>query len=159
MIVDYDYVLDRFHYDYETGYFYDRKGFKLVSGRNGNGYLYASIGRKTYLIHRLAFLYMKGSNPTCIVDHINGVRDDNRWVNLRDVSVSGNAKNRKLTPLNTSGIPGVGWVKGKSKWHARINSDGNAHSIGMYFDFFEACCARKSAELEYGFHINHGRKV
>lgn len=28
----------------------------------------------------------------------------------------------------------------------------------FYHDFFEAVCARKSAERQYGFHINHGKR-
>lgn len=36
--------------------------------------------------------------------------------------------------------------------------DGMCHVIYTK-DFFEACCARKSAELANGYHPNHGRKI
>lgn len=47
---------------------------------------------------------------------------------------------------NVSGIPGVFWNKNKGRWDAYINYDKKRTILGCHSDFFEACCARKSAE-------------
>ena len=57
------------------------------------------------LLHRLAFLYMKGTIPE-YVDHINRIRTDNRWLNLRACTSSENTLNKKLG-TNKSGFPGI----------------------------------------------------
>ena len=44
--------------------------------------------------HRIAFLWMTGRWPEPETDHINGIRNDNRWSNLREVTVSQNQLNR-----------------------------------------------------------------
>jgi hypothetical protein len=46
------------------------------------------------LAHRLAWLLQTGGWPKQQIDHINGVKDDNRWLNLRDVSHMVNSQNR-----------------------------------------------------------------
>jgi hypothetical protein len=64
-----------------------------VGTYDGNGYLDTRIGGKTYKLHRLAFLYMEGEFPPDQVDHINTVRSDNRWVNLRKYTQLENMNN------------------------------------------------------------------
>lgn len=68
----------------------------------------------------------------------------------------GNSRNMRLFSTNKTGITGVYWYKKGLKWQVRIRVDGYLHHLGYYHDFFEACCARKSAEIKYGFHKNHG---
>ncbi len=59
-----------------------------------NGYLKTNINGQLYYNHRLAFLYMTGRWPTHNIDHINGSKDDNSWINLREATHSQNNKNR-----------------------------------------------------------------
>lgn len=61
--------------------------------KNPEGYVKIGILGKIYSAHHLAFLYMNGSVPDGIVDHINRVRYDNRWVNLRVVTAKENSTN------------------------------------------------------------------
>ena len=100
---------------------------------------------------------MDGQFPQNETDHINGEREDNRWDNLRSVDAGENSKNTKKRSDNTSGIQGVHWAKRNKHWHVYINEKGGRTNLCYTHDFFEACCVRKSAELEYGFHQNHGR--
>lgn len=119
-------------------------------------YLVIRIGGINYKAHRLAFLFMTGSMPPS-VDHINGIRFDNRWINLREASTSENQKNASMRSDNKSGVTGVQWYKKLSKWVARITSDGEKIHLGYFDDIKDAIKARKQAERKYGFHANHGR--
>ncbi len=129
-----------------------------VAGCIGSvGYPVIRFRGKLRSAHRLAFLYMTGHYPDVEIDHINGVRDDNRWINLRDVTRQENCRNSKRQNNNTSGICGVSWANRNEKWVSNISN--RAGYIRLYYgcDFFEACCARKSAEIAHGYHENHGR--
>jgi len=124
---------------------------------NKRGYRIIRIDMHSYKAHRLVFLYMTGSFPARHTDHINGVTFDNRWLNLRDVTSQENSRNQKRRSNNTSGLAGVKRDKPTNKWRVFINFDLKQQYLGYYDDFFEACCARKSAETKHDFHPNHGR--
>jgi hypothetical protein len=104
---------------------------------------------KSYLSHRLAFLYMTGDWPKKTVDHIDGDGRNNRWVNLRDVSHQENMRNRKISVRNTSGYVGVGAGIGK-RWRSQIGVDGSVIYLGEFDDLQEAIEARKKAEEKFG---------
>ncbi len=118
-----------FVYEPETGKFVRRTnaGVKKVGdvaeARHPKGYIRIIHKGRFYLAHRLAFLYMNGYMPEQ-VDHINGIRDDNRWENLRGVSPSQNSYNSKKPSDNTSGVKGVYWNKRDKAWVCRINVKG-----------------------------------
>lgn len=57
------------------------------------GYVQIKLMGKKYLAHRLAWLCVNGDWPTQEIDHMNRIRNDNRIVNLRDVSKSENLRN------------------------------------------------------------------
>ena len=127
-----------------------------ITSTNNYGYTSVNIWGKRYLAHRLAFLYMVGYIPS-EVDHINGVRLDISWCNLREVTRSENCMNTKLRSDSGTGVMGVHWNRKFKRWECYINKLGKRRYLGRYSDFFEAVCARKSAELLFGFHENHGR--
>lgn len=123
------------------------------------GYIRIFINRSHYLAHRLAFFFMTGAFPQIDIDHINGVRSDNRWANLRVVTHSDNAKNMRLPADNKSGVIGVRWQSRLNKWSARIGIDGKEKYLGAFATLEEAASARKHAEALHGFHPNHGRTM
>ena len=130
---------------------------QIAGSKHSKGYLVARIDGTLYFLHRLAFLYMTGSHPPELTDHINGSRDENQWDNLRAVDAGENNKNVKKRSDNSSGLQGVSWAKKAGSWHVYINEKMGRTNLCHTPDFFEACCVRKSAELAYGFHANHGR--
>lgn len=125
-----------------------------MSSRNENKYRVIGIYGKNYLAHRLAFLYMTGSFPKHHVDHINHDGADNRWINLREASSTDNNRNIRKHHDNRTGICGVS-MNG-NRWVAKIGSDGKQICVGRFDNLFDAACARKKAELNYGYHRNHG---
>jgi len=123
------------------------------------GYRIIGINKCRYLSHRLAWLHYYGVWPEDQLDHLNGVRADNRISNLIEANQSQNGKNKKLPNTNTTGRIGVYWYPRYGKWLAQIKVDGLAIH-GGYFDTFEdAVKKRKKMEDQYGFNINHGRIV
>lgn len=122
-----------------------------------DGYRLIKLFKITYPAHHLAWFYIYGKLPEDQIDHINGIPNDNRIVNLREVTNFENGKNQKLRKNNTSGVMGVHYIKPNRKWSAYIDIKYKRKGLGYYDDKWDAICARKSAEKKYGFHENHGR--
>jgi hypothetical protein len=142
-------------YDPDTGEFCWRAATAIrtkvgsVAGTVSNrGYTRIQIDRRIYLAHRLAWLYTYGEWPKGVVDHINQNKSDNRLNNLRDVSLSVNARNCKLQKNNSSGYKGVSYWTHRRKWAAQIRTEGKNKLLGMFDTPTEAanayaCFARK----------------
>lgn len=128
---------------------------KTAGCRNGSGYIQIVLNYKIYLAHRLAFFWMIGTRPQKFLDHEDQVKHNNRWNNLREADDTINGHNRKKHVTNSSGVMGVRWEAGK--WRARITLSGKLVSLGRFSEWEDAVNARKQAELENGFHSNHGR--
>lgn len=122
----------------------------------GSGYILIMVKGKTYPAHHLAWLYHYGYLPKEI-DHINGIRSDNRIENLREVSRQENCRNQKKYNTNTSGVTGVCYHKRDKLWGAYIAVNNEQIHLGYFKDISDAISIRKKAEIKYGFHHNHGR--
>jgi len=156
------------HYNPDTGVFTWKKHTgvgkigkigKIAGHYDKDGYKRISICGKIYRCGRLAFIYYGIDICGKQIDHINGIRDDDEWDNLRIVTSRQNSMNKKTPVTNTSGICGVSFEKKIQKWTAQVKLDGKTIHLGKFEQKFEAICARKSAEKRYGFHENHGRIV
>ena len=131
-------------------------GQEAFTADNGQGYKQGCLLGKPYKAHRIIWAIVNGEWID-EVDHVTGVRSDNRIANLRDGSNGENRKNLRLPLVNTSGVMGVSWFKKIKKWHSYINADGQRIRLGYFENFDDAVSARKSAEVKYGYHKNHGR--
>ncbi|MEH3108942.1 MAG: HNH endonuclease [Agrobacterium cavarae] len=129
-------------------------GKKQAKGRVT--YIRIKIGGVEIHAHQVAVCLMEGRAPKGPIDHINGDGTDNRYANLREAGVSGNAKNKQLDKRNSTGMMGVRLHHGK--WSARISSNNKQYHLGTFDTREEAAAARKAAEIAHGFHLNHGRK-
>lgn len=134
-------------YDPDTGYFHSMKCSKYCNKNEGDrvgtvhktkGYRYITIERKTYREQRAAFLYMNGDWPEKQIDHINQIKDDNRWKNLREVDPHENCWNRPKYANNKSGYTGVVWNKVVNKWQVLCRSLGKQVYLGLYENVHEA---------------------
>lgn len=117
------------------------------------------VGRYKHSVRSLASLVESFGLCTLpfSIDHINGVKSDNRISNLRDVPHDENQRNRCAPKCNSSGVVGVCRDKETGKWQSYISRDGERFNLGRFNDSDAAVAARKSAERLYGFHENHGR--
>jgi hypothetical protein len=106
-------------YNPDTGEF-TRNG-KKAGWVNSNGYLVITVSGKDHRAHRLAYFLMTGSWPLKDMDHINGNRLDNRWINLREASRSQNLFNKRIQSNNKLGIKNVSFNLGKYRVELRKN--------------------------------------
>ncbi len=134
-----------------------KRAGKLVGNLSAGGYVELQCKRHRLYGHRVAWLLVHGEWPKGQLDHINGVRDDNRMENLRDVTNQENHKNQKKHKDNSSGVTGVYWNKRAEKWQAYICVNGRQIYLGVHKYLVDAETARKEAEVEHGYHKNHGR--
>ena len=138
-------VRELLSYDPETG------DFRWMVSRGGqragsiarcvrhDGYVVIMIDRKLYYAHQLAWLYMHGELVSEL-DHINGIRSDNRIFNLRPATRTQNNGNSRKPKHNTSGFKGVCYHKRDKKWQAQIHHKGRQIWLGL-FDTAEAAHA------------------
>jgi hypothetical protein len=116
-----------------------------------DGYVKIKIDDSTYCAHRLAWLLMTGAWPLDQVDHINGDRTDNRWLNLRLANNQQNRRNSKKHRNNTSGIKGVSWDKNAGKWRAHIRINYKLKALGRFDNIEDARDAYQAAiKAAYG---------
>ena len=101
-----------FHYNPYTGELRNRvrraqraKVGELAGTVGTGGYRITAILDKSFTVHRLIFLMMAGYLPEQ-VDHINGVRDDNRWEFIHDCA-TGQPEEHKIFCLR--GYPVQSW--------------------------------------------------
>lgn len=123
------------------------------------GYRYVKLFDFQYGVHRVLWNMRFGDIPKGMeVDHINGDRLDNSISNLRLVSSSVNSKNRCKRSDNVSGVAGVGFHKLTGKWWAMVSINKKRKHLGLFDSWFEAVCARKSAQAKDGeYTIRHGK--
>jgi hypothetical protein len=105
---------------------------KRIGCLRPDGYRQINIGGESHLEHRLVWLYHYGYLPTKQIDHINGIKDDNRIANLREATNAENAQNLGKNKNNTSGYTGVTFDKRSGKWMAQIKKDGKNYNLGLF---------------------------
>lgn len=121
---------------------------KTAGRTDSNGYRRLSVNNKFYSEHVLIWIYHYGIIPEHLeVDHINGIRDDNRIHNLRLIPHVWNMQNQKITigRKSYSDIPGVIYEKRSNKFRIRLMIDDVYRSFGSFDDVKEA--EKKCIEL------------
>lgn len=143
-----EYVKSILDYDPETGLFTWKARVAAcihigdpAGHKRSDGYIVIKIKHKAMKAHRLAWLYIYGEYPKHDTDHINGIKDDNRIANLRDISHRQNGCNRQKN--RNGGLPGVGLCRNsQTRWYARAQINGYNKHLGLF-------CTREEAYAAY----------
>jgi hypothetical protein len=109
-----------------------KKG-SIVGGKSNQLYLEVHLDGKKYLVHRLAWFYEYGYWPK-IIDHIDGDTRNNRIVNLREVTTSQNALNKRKSKSNRCGHKNVSFKRDRNKYVVNLEVNGRMIHIGHYAD-------------------------
>lgn len=116
------------------------------------GYRSVIIQMKSYLTHRIIWEMHYGPIPKGMqVDHINGIRNDNRIENLRLATNSQNGMNKGPQSNNQRGLKGVRFDPRRKKrpYSARIMFGGKDISLGQFPTAEEAHAAYCVAAVKY----------
>ncbi|MBH3259961.1 HNH endonuclease [Serratia marcescens] len=131
-------LLERLHYDPDSGLFTRLKDTGSPKGKKGvvagslkkQGYVDIRFNGQIYKAHRLAWFYHYGEWPDGEIDHINGIKSDNRISNLRAATRAENIRNIGRRNKNRTGFKGVG--NAGKKWQARITHNGSKIYLGLF---------------------------
>ncbi|MFZ3286606.1 MAG: HNH endonuclease [Telluria sp.] len=119
------------------------------AGRESCGYILINVDAVTYGAHRLAVFYVTGEMPLGEVDHRNGVKDDNRFSNLRAATHKVNTQNEvRARKHSSTGFLGVSTRKNSKKFVASILLNGKTKHLGMF----------ATAELAHAAYLSVKRK-
>jgi hypothetical protein len=135
------------------------KAGSIADYKEPNGYLRVRVDGKRYAVHQVVFCMQHGYIPK-MLDHINGVRDDNRIENLREADHSKNGYNTKTPLTNTTGFKNVQWVKHMNKWQVKLKVKKQNTVIGYFADLELAQLVATEARNKYhGEFANHGVRI
>ena len=119
-------------------------GVKLWPYKNRNATYAFFNGRKA--AHRLI---MGVTDQSLVVDHLNGDGLDNRRCNLRVVTPSVNAKNRRVSRSKTNGMPPGMWPY-RDRIAVQITNDGKKIFVGYFLSIEDAHRALNTAREKLG---------
>lgn len=156
-----DHLLDEyFIYDPNIGKVYNkitRSSRAIKDDESGsidnNGYLKTRFKKNEYTIHRLAWRLYYGEWPKKSLDHINGIKSDNRIVNLRECDHRTNAQN---THRHRNGkLCGYWFDKKRNKIKSEIRIKNRVYHLGYHLNeneayelYLKACKAIKIKEFK-----------
>lgn len=120
-----------------------------------DGYINITLSGQKLRGHRVAWAVYHGEWPDDQIDHINGIRDDNRICNLRDVSPTVNCQNRHMDRRNKSGHTCV--FKIRNRWRADVRLNGTVYRLGSFDCPKKASEAVRLKHAELGFTDRHGK--
>lgn len=127
-------LLDLFEINVETGEIRWKrsqgraKAGSLAGNAHVNGYRRINIDGAEYLAHSIIYFVAYGEWPS-LIDHANGVRDDNRITNLRQADRAANARNR--TAFVETKLAGA-HPYGADKFAAKLTADGIPYLLGVF---------------------------
>lgn len=140
----------REHFKTDRGYktFNSSYAGSVAGNITPKGYIKVGVAGVLYKCHSIVWEMFNGPVPEgMVIDHINGVKYDNRRENLRPATVAQNAFNRKRYSNNRFGLKGV--QPAKNRWQAHIRVRGKLTNLGSYITKGLAAVAYAKAAMRY----------
>lgn len=158
---DADFAREMFDYNPETGVITRKQCriSRLIGEEIGriqrDGYIHVEFGwwsrRYNLLAHRLGWLIYHGEWPKDQLDHINGIRHDNRLCNLREATQAQNNANTRMYKNNSSGYKNIKWEPDRKRYGVFIRYDNKLRRLGRFKTIEEAISVRNAKYEEiYG---------
>ena len=140
----------RILYNKTTGIFTRRTPGRIIMGRlnKTTGYWTIGFDKKQYQAHRLAWFYVTGKWPTNDIDHINGIRTDNRFENLREATRSQNCRNRVKHKGKSLPLGVYRNNRGRRTYYVQILANGRNKRLGPFKSVVEAEAAYLQASFD-----------
>lgn len=114
-----------------------------------SGYMTGVVASEGVLAHRIAWAIVMGRHPKDTIDHKNGIRDDNRFINLREATRAEQARNTSSSRGSTSEYLGVSFRVDRGRWRANIRANGKQKHLGYFDNEIDAAKAYDQASLKY----------
>lgn len=134
----------------------------VAGWQDRNRYMRVEVDQVKLAAHRVAWALHTGYWPPdgMQIDHINGIKTDNRPVNLRLANNSENQCSAKSRP-GRSGLRGVDWSIKMGRWRAKIMKGKRTIHLGYFHDKNEAHAAycQAAAEIHGPFRNTESRKA
>lgn len=149
-------IFELLSFDKSTGVFrwkvptQGRIALNSVAGTfDSNGYSMIIIDGRRYKTHFLVFYITHNRWPAGQIDHVNGIRTDNRPENLRECLPIENSRNIRIRKNSKSGCRGVTWHKRQKKWNVRLGFHGKSKHFGCFDDLELAVLVAEEARDKY----------
>ena len=110
----------------------NKSNINTIANSRKKGYIRIMFKGVNYSAHRLAWFLKTNNQPPNQIDHIDTIKSNNIWTNLREATNSENKCNTPKYRSNTSGYKGVYYHKSIGKFHARISINNKRISLGTY---------------------------
>lgn len=145
-------------FEYKDGALYRRSGqfAGYAECKHHTGYNVVFVKGKQMRSHRVIFAMHHGYFPEH-VDHINGIKDDNRIENLRPATNQLNQYNAKIPVRNKSGVKNVIWLERDKKWAVSMRINKKPTWVGKFDDLELADLVATEARIKY--HGEYARHV
>lgn len=131
-------------------------GSRAGSLHKASGYRHITLYGTNYGEHIICFFLHHRRWPEGHVDHDNHIRDDNRAVNLKEVTFIQNMRNRAESRASATGNQGIWYCKRRERYVAEITMNRKKVWQRTFKTMTEAATVRAEKLLELGFHENHG---
>ena len=149
-----DHLMANYTYDRDAGQVCNNKRSKPALAVGSRGYLSLKvcINNKDLRLrtHHVVWFFEYGEWPTSCMDHIDGVKTNNHYTNLRLVTNRENVQAYNKSQKSSSSYQGVSWYKQKKKFRAYISVKNKMKHLGYFTCELEAARAYDKALVGIG---------